>query len=142
MFSLIWFCVHAFTDCEPTLTPLKGSNKVFEFNGSNYYDLTWDYNTDGRTIREVQLKYIGAGNNDITVAGRTPTGRLQVNPASGYSTNRISFTGPLSGNVGKITFRISNIVQSDSRIFKCDLSFASFNPPDIQSSVELVVVGK
>ena len=141
MFSLIWFCVHAFTDCEPTLTPLKGS-KVFEFNGSNYYDLTWDYNTDGRTIREVQLKYIGAGNNDITVAGRTPTGRLQVNPLSGYSASRISFDGSLSGNVGTITFRISNIAQSDNRIFKCDLSFNSFNPPDIHSSVELVVVGK
>ena len=141
MFSLIWFCVHAFTDCEPTLTPLKGS-KVFEFNGSNYYDLTWDYNTDGRTIREVQLKYIDAGNNDITVAGRTPTGRLQVNPASGYSASRINFDGSLSGNVGTITFRISNIAQSDNRIFKCNLSFNSFNPPDIQSSVELVVVGK
>ena len=141
MFSLIWFCVHAFTDCEPTLTPLKGS-KVFEFNGSNYYDLTWDYNTDGRTIKEVQLKYIGVGNNDVTVAGRTPTGQLQVNPASGYTDSKISSFGSLSGNVGQITFRISNIVQSDSRIFKCDLSFNSFNPPDVQSSVELVVVGK
>ena len=141
MFSLIWFCVHAFTDCEPTLTPLKGS-KVFEFNGSNYYDLTWDYNTDGRTIKEVQLKYTGAGNNDITVAGRSPTGRLQVNPASGYTDSKISSFGSLSGNLGQITFRISKIVQSDSRIFKCDLSFNSFNPPDIQSSVELVVVGK
>ena len=141
MFSLIWFCVHAFTDCEPTLTPLKGS-KVFEFNGSNYYDLTWDYNTDGRTIKEVQLKYIGAGNNDVTVAGRSPTGQLQVSPASGYTDSKISSFGSLSGNVGQITFRISKIVQSDSRIFKCDLSFNSFNPPDIQSSVELVVVGK
>ena len=141
MFSLIWFCVHAFTDCEPTLTPLKGS-KVFEFNGSNYYDLTWDYNTDGRTIKEVQLKYIGAGNIDKTVAGRSPTGQLQVNPTSGYTDSKISFFGSLSGNVGQITFRISKIVQSDSRIFKCDLSFNSFNPPDIQSSVELVVVGK
>ena len=141
MFSLIGFRVHAFTDCEPTLTPLKGS-KVFEFNGSNYYDLTWDYNTDGRTIKEVQLKYIGAGNNDITVARRSPTGRLQVNPASGYTDSKISSFGSLSGNVGQITFRISKIVQSDSRIFKCDLSLNSFNPPDIQSSVELVVVGK
>ena len=104
--------------------------------------MTWDYNTDGRTIKEVQLKYIGAGNNDKTVAGRSPTGQLQVNPASGYTDSKISFFGSLSGNVGQITFRISKIVQSDSRIFKCDLSFNSFNPPDIQSSVELVVVGK
>ena len=104
--------------------------------------MTWDYNTDGRTIKEVQLKYGGTGNSDITVAGRTPTGQLQVNAASGYSASKISYSGSLSGSVGQITFRISNIVQSDSRIFKCDLSFDSFNPPDIQSSIKLVVVGK
>ena len=90
----------------------------------------------------MQLKYGGTGNFDITVAGITPTTQLQVNPASGYSASRINFTGSLSGNVGQITFRISNIAQSDNRIFKCDLSFNSFNPPNIQSSVELVVVGK
>ena len=104
--------------------------------------MNWNYNTNGRTIKEVQLKYGGIGNVDVTVAGRTPTGQLQVNPASGYSASRISFTGSLSGNVGQISFRVSNIAQSDNRIFKCDLSFNSFNPPDIQSSVELVVVGK
>ena len=109
---------------------------------SSFYDLTWNYNTDGRTIKEVQLKYSGTGNVDISVARRTPTGQFQVNPASGYSASRISFSGSLSGNVGQIAFRISNIVQSDSRMFKCDLSLNSFNPPDIQSSVELVVVGK
>ena len=142
MFSLIWFCVHAFTDCQPTLIPLRGSIVVYVLDGSNSYDLTWNFNTDGRTVKEVQLKYRGTGNADITVAGRTPTGQLQVNPLSGYSASRIRFTGSLSGNEGQITFRISNIVQSDSRIFKCDLSFESFNPPDIQSSIELVVVGK
>ena len=142
MFSLIWFCVHhAFTDCQPTLIPLRGS-KVYVLDGSNSYDLTWNYNTDGRTIKEVQLRYSGTGNADITVAGRTPTGQLQVNPGSGYSASRISYSGSLSGNVGQFTFRISNIAQSDNRIFKCDLSFNSFNPPDIQSSIELVVVGK
>ena len=141
MFSLIWFCVCAFTDCQPTLTPLRGDT-VYVLDGSNSYDLTWSYNTDGRTIQEVQLKYGGTGNIDITVAGRTPTTQLQVNAASGYSASRISFFGSLSGNVGQITFRISNIVQSDSRIFKCDLRFTTFNPPSVQSSVELVVVGK
>ena len=140
LFSLIWFCVCAFTDCQPTLTPLRGDT-VYVLDGSNSYDLTWSYNTGGRTIEEVQLKY-STGNVDTTVAGRTPTGGLQVNPGSGYSASRISFFGSLSGNVGQITFSISNIAQSDSRIFKCDLSFNSFNPPDIQSSIELVVVGK
>ena len=134
-----WFQIY--TDCQPTLIPLRGS-KVYVLDGSSFYDLTWSYNTDGRTIKEVQLKYGGTGNIDITVAGITPTGQLQVNPASSYTDSKIIFSGSLSGNVGQITFRISNIVQSDSRIFKCDLSFNSFNPPDIQRSVELVVVGK
>ena len=142
MFSSIWFCLHAFTDCQPTLTPSRGS-KVYVRNGSSFYDFTWNYNTDGRTIERVNLKYVDAGNNDITVARRTADGQLLVNPASGYSASRISFSGSLSGNVGQITFRISNIAQSDSRIFSCDLSFSdSFNPPEIKSSVELVVVGK
>ena len=138
---VVLFCVHAFTDFQPTLTPLKGS-KVYVLAGSNFYDLTWNYNTDGRTIKDVQLKYGGTGNFDITVAVRTPTGQLQVNALSGYSASRISFCGSLSGNVGQITFRISNIAHSDSRIFKCDQTFNSFNPRDIQSSVEIVVVGK
>ena len=141
LFSLTWFCLHPFTDCQPTLTPLRGS-KDYVIDGSSFYDLTWNYNTDGLTIKEVQLKHSGTGNFDISVAGITPTTPLQVNPLSGYSASRIGFSGSLSGNVGQITFRISNIVQSDSRIFKCELSFNSFNPPDIQSSVELVVVGK
>ena len=61
---------HAFTDCRPTLTP-PGGSKDYVNDGSNVYDLTWNYNTDGRTIKEVQLKYAGAGNVDITVAGIT-----------------------------------------------------------------------
>ena len=138
----MWFCVHAFTDCEnnPTLTPSKGI-KVYVIDRASFYEFTWNYNTDGLTIKDVDLKYVGTGNNDVTVAGRTPTTELQVNPASGYS-GRISFSGSLSGNVGQITFSISNIVQSDSRIFKCDLRFTAFSPPNVQNSVELVVVGK
>lgn len=132
----------SFVDSQPTLTPVIG-NKLYVTSGSSSFDLSWNYNTDGRTIKEVVLKYVGTRNNDVdvTVAGRTPTFRLQVNPASGYS-GRITFFGSLTANVGKITFRISNIVQSDSRIFKCDLSFTSFNPPDVQNAVELVVIGE
>lgn len=135
------FWLHTFTDSQPSLTPSNGY-KVYVIDGSSFYNLTWSYNTDRRTITKVRLKYVAPGNIDITVAGRTATGQLQVNPASGYSVNRISIFGPLSGNVGQITFRIFNISQSDSRIFKCELSFNSFNPPDIQSQIKLVVAGK
>lgn len=127
-------------DSQPTLTPVIG-NKLYVTNGSSSFDLSWNYNTDGRTIKEVELKYASTGNIDVTVAGRTSFTRLQVNPASGYS-GRITFSGSLTANVGKITFRISNIVQSDSRIFRCDLSFTTFNPPNVQNSVELVVIGE
>ena len=129
-------------DSQPTLTPVSG-NKLYVTSGSSSFDLSWNYNTDGRTINEVFLKYVGTRNNDgdVTVAGKTPTSRLRVNPLSVYS-GRITFFGSLTANVGKITFRISNIVQSDSRIFKCDLSFTSFNPPDVQNAVELVVIGE
>ena len=127
-------------DSQPTLSPVIG-NKLYVTSGSSSFDLSWNYNTDGRTITVVFLKYAGTGNNDVTVAGKTPTSRLIVNPASGYS-GRITFSGSLTANVGKITFRISNIVQSDSRIFKCDLSFTSFDPPDVENAVELVVIGE
>lgn len=127
-------------DSQPTLTPVIG-NKLYVTSGSSSFDLSWNYNADGRTIEEVDLKYLGTGNNDLVVARETSIFQFQVNPASGYS-GRITFSGSLTANVGKITFRISNIVQSDSRIFKCDLSFTSFNPPDVQSSVEVVVIGE
>lgn len=127
-------------DSQPTLTPVIG-NKLYVTSGSSSFDLSWNYNADGRTIEEVDLKYVGTGNNDVVVARGTSIFQFQVNPASGYS-GRITFSGSLRANVGKITFRISNIVQSDSRIFKCDLSFTSFNPPDVQSSVEVVVIGE
>lgn len=127
-------------DSQPTLTPVIG-NKLYVTSGSSSFDLSWNYNADGRTIEEVDLKYVGTGNNDLVVARETSIFQFQVNPASGYS-GRITFSGSLTANVGKITFRISNIVQSDSRIFKCDLSFTSFNPPDVQSSVEVVVIGE
>lgn len=127
-------------DSQPTLTPVIG-NKLYVTSGSSSFDLSWNYNADGRTIEEVDLKYVGTGNNDLVVARETSIFQFQVNRASGYS-GRITFSGSLTANVGKITFRISNIVQSDSRIFKCDLSFTSFNPPDVQSSVEVVVIGE
>ena len=107
------------------------------------YDLTWHLKPRGRRIKKVDLKYVCAGKNDVTVARRQPGQQLQVNPSTGYF-NRIAFAGPLRsfGRVGNITFRILNVTQNDSRIFKCDLSFNPFDPPDLQSWVKLVVAGK
>ena len=130
-----------FTDCaSPLLVPLRGY-KAYASVGLNSVRLAWHFDTDGLTIKKVELKYVLTKNNDITVARQQPGQQLQVNSASGYA-NRIIFTGSLKGNEGTITFAILNVTKSDGRIFKCDLSFNSFDPPDVQSSVELVLRGK
>ena len=138
-----FICFYNFTDYDsPTLTP-KWGNIVYGIDGSSSYDLSWHFKPRGRTIKEVDLKYVCAGKNDVTVARRQPGQQLQVNPSSGYF-NRIAFAGSLRsfGSVGSITFRILNVTQNDSRIFKCDLSFNLFDPPNLQSWVKLVVAGK
>ena len=130
-----------FTDCaSPLVVPLWG-NKVYASVGLNSVRLAWHFDTDRLTIKEVELKYVRTKNNDITVARQQPGQQLQVNSASGYA-KRIIFTGSLKGNKGTITFAILNATKSDGRIFKCDLSFNSFDPPDVQSSVQLTLRGK
>ena len=130
-----------FTDCaSPLLVPLWG-NKVYASVGLNSVRLAWHFDTDGLTIKEVELKYVHTKDSDITVARQQPGQQLQVNSASGYA-NRIIFTGSLKRNKGTITFAILNVTKSDRRTFKCDLSFNSFDPPDVQSSVELILRGK
>ena len=130
-----------FTDCaSPLLVPLWG-NKVYASVGLNSVRLAWNFDTDGLTVKEVELKYVRNKNSDITVARQQPGQQLQVNSASGYA-NRIIFTGSLKRNKGTITFAILNVTKSDRRTFKCDLSFNSFDPPDVQSSVELLLRGK
>ena len=103
--------------------------------------MAWHFDTDGLTIKEVELKYVRTKNSDITVARQQPGQQLQVNSASGYA-NRIIFTGSLKQNEGTITFAILNVTKSDRRTFKCDLSFNSCDPPDVQSSVERILRGK
>ena len=130
-----------FTDsASPLVVPLWG-NKVYASVGLNSVRLAWHFDTDRLTIKEVELKYVRTKNNDITVARQQPGQQLQVNSASGYA-KRIIFTGSLKGNKGTITFAILNVTKSDGRIFKCDLSFNSFDPPDVQSSVQLTLRDK
>lgn len=126
--------IYNFTDCaSPLLVPLWG-NKVYASVGLNSVRLAWHFDTDGLTIKEVELKYVRTKNSDITVARQQPGQQLQVNSASGYA-NRLIFTG-------SITFAILNVTKSDRRTFKCHLSFNSFDPPDVQISVELILRGK
>ena len=103
--------------------------------GAGSLTLAWDYNADGRTVREVLLLYKDGAGDDVIVAGKAPSGSLQIQSGVGYD-GRVTFRG-------RATFEISSIVPSDSRIFKCRVTFESFNPPEIsKSSVEVVVVGE
>ena len=133
-------CFLIVADCLPSLTP--NGSPVYVVDKAASYDLSWNYNTDGATIKEVELLY-AQGNDDIYVAQKIESPNppaLVINPASGY-TNRITFSIG-SGSRGRVTFRISKIVQSDSRTFKCQISFTNFNRAPVQNSIDLVVVGK
>ena len=104
-----------FTDCaSPLLVPLRGY-KPYAPVGLNSVRLAWHFDTDGLTIKKVELKYVRTKNNDITVARQQPGQQLQVNSASGYA-NRIIFTGSLKGNEGTITFAILNVTIPTSEL--------------------------
>ena len=121
--------------CRPSFTVIPNNgNTIYVNKGASSLTLAWDYNTDGRTVDTVLLVYI-EGSRDVIIAGKRPNQPLQINTASGYD-GRVSFSG-------RVTFTISNIVPSDSRIYKCRVTFTTFNPIEIsRSNVEVVVVGE
>ena len=129
------FYLFILADCQPSFTvkPNNG-NPIYVTDGAGSLTLAWDYNADGRTVERVHLVYINGG-HDIVVARKAPGQPLQINELSGYN-GRVTFTG-------RATFRISSIVPSDSRIYKCRVTFETASPPEISdSSVEVVVVGE
>ena len=102
--------------------------------GAGSLTLPWDYNADGRTVRDVLLVYT-TGGHDVIVAVKAPNQPVQITPGVGYD-GRVTFRG-------RATFEISSIVPSDSRIFRCRVVFTTYNPYDIsRSNVEVVVVGE
>ena len=122
-------------DSQPSFTVIPNNgNPIYVTEGASSLTLAWDYNADGRTVKEVFLVYVN-GANAVVVAGKAPSGSLQMNLRSGYN-GRVTFRG-------RATFTISSIVPSDSRIYNCRVTFTTFNPPEISSSnVEVVVVGE
>ena len=131
----MFFLLFVLTECQPSFTVIPNNgNTIYVNRDTNSLTLAWDYNADGRTVNEVFLLY-RVGGNDVVIAGKPSSQTLQINPASGYN-GRVSFSG-------RATFTISNIVPSDSRIYKCRVSFTTYDPPEIsQSNVEVVVVGE
>ena len=112
----------------------NNGNTIYVNRDTSSLTLAWDYNADGRTVNEVFLLY-RKGGNDVVIAGKPSSQPLQINQASGYN-GRVSFSG-------RATFTISNIVPSDSSIYKCRVTFTTYDPPEIsQSNVEVVVVGE
>ena len=122
-------------DCAPsfTVTPNNG-NKVYVLDRASFRDLVWDYKSDGFILEKVELLYLKPDFRTAPVAKKVPGQQLQIFSSSGYS-GRVEF-------YGNGTFRILNIVSSDSRIFQCRISFTNADPPEYQNNAELIVVGK
>ena len=112
----------------------NNGNTIYVNRDTSSLTLAWDYNADGRTVNEVFLLYRKGGHDVVVIAGKRLNQPLQINSASGYN-GRVSFSG-------RATFMISNIVPSDSRIYKCRVSFTTYDPPEISSNIEVVVVGE
>ena len=112
----------------------NNGNTIYVNRDTSSLTLAWDYNADGRTVATVMLVYIERSNG-VVIAGKHTNQPLQIVQASGFN-GRVSFSG-------RATFTISNIVPSDSRIYKCRVIFTTFNPIEIsRSNVEVVVVGE
>ena len=128
------FLLFVLAECQPSFTVIPNNgNTIYVNRDTSSLTLAWDYNADGRTVDTVILMYVEGGHN-VVIAGKHTNKPLQIEQAS-YS-GRVSFSG-------RATFTISSIVPSDSRIYKCRVTFTTFNPIEIsRSNVEVVVVGK
>ena len=128
------FFLFVLVDCQPSFTVIPNNgNPIYVSEGAGSLTLVWDYNADGRTVREVLLVYTN-GAHEVIVAGKAPN-QLQITPGVGYD-GRVTFRG-------RATFEISSIVPSDSRKYKCRVVFTTYDPYEIsRGSVEVVVVGK
>ena len=134
-YFILFYFVSVIAVCQPSFTVIPNNgNTIYVNRATSSLTLAWDYNADGRTVDTVILVYI-EGSHAVVVAGKSGNQPLQINPASGFS-GRVSFSG-------RATFTISNIVPSDSRIYKCRVTFTTFSPHEIsRSNVEVVVVGE
>lgn len=124
-----------FVDCKPAFTKTPSSNgKVYVEKGTNPFDLSWDFNTDGEIVTWVDLMYKKSGSPDVLIA-RKIGNRLQVPKTSNYY-------GRVTAGSGKATFVLWYIAESDERTFECKVYFSSVSNPWIMSAVKLIVVVK
>ena len=123
-------------DCKPSFTATPNSgNDVYVLDGASFEDLIWNYNSDGSTLENVKLLYFNPDSTTAIVAKKLASSQqLQIFGSSGYS-GRVQIRG-------SATFRILNIIPSDSRTFQCRVTFTNADPPEIQNNAKLVVVGK
>ena len=129
-------CLFILADCQrqPSFTAIPNNgNPSYVTEGAGSLTLAWDYNADGLTVERVSLLYLN-GVDEVIVARKAPSQPLEIAPLSGYD-GRLTFRG-------RATFEISSIVPSDSRIFRCKVSFTTISPGQISSNVEVVVVGE
>ena len=115
--------------CQPSFTSTPNSgNPVYQLQGQTV-TLSWSYDPDGRTVDATGWTLLD--NNDW-VATRRSNGQVHYGP---------SYNGRAQVS-GTSTIRISNLQTRDSGTYQFRVQFTSFNPPQMTSDAQLIVVGK
>ena len=92
--------------------------------------LSWFYNTDGKTVNDIEWSYKD-NNVNQRIATRVPsTGLINIDPA--YN-GRVEVSGTA-------TIRLLTVQAKDSGTYECRVSFTDFSR--IINDAELIVVGK
>ncbi|KAL9964612.1 hypothetical protein ACROYT_G028274 [Oculina patagonica] len=112
-------------DCAPSFTgsPNNG-NPVYQLQG-NDVTLSWFYNSDGRTVTDVEWSF----NVVQLIATKFPSGAPVIGPA--YQ-GRVQVSGDA-------TIKLLNIQEKDSGKYECRVSFTT-SPRRIINEAELIVV--
>ena len=112
-------------DCEPSFsgTPNNG-NPVYQVKG-NSATLSWFYNTDGETLREINWSF-----KNQRVATKLASGVINI--ASAWNT-RVQVSG-------SATIKILNLQEGDSGKYECRVTFDTLDW--IDDVAELIIVGK
>ena len=129
IFSFYSFIL-ALIDCAPSFTGTPNSgNPVYQLQG-NAVILSWFYNTDGKTVDEIEWSF-KTDNVNRGIAFRVPsTGVIYIYPA---------YTGRVEVS-GSATIKLLTVQAKDSGTYECRVTFTDFSR--IINDAELIVVGK
>ena len=111
--------------CKPTFTGRPNNGKpVYQVKG-NSVELSWFYNPDGETLRQIDWSF-----KDERVATKLANG--QINIALAWNA-RVQVSG-------SATIKILNLQEEDSGKYECRVTFETLDW--IQEEAEVIIVGK